>query len=80
MRKHWAKLSELFGCKPAYYVSYECYNAVWGFEWEGEKFIFYKDERGITLQVPETFRKDKVIPLVKMLVKLLVHVKKGARA
>lgn len=73
IRKHWAKMSELLEHKPTYYVTHSYRNAVWGFEWEGEKFILYKDQRGLALQVTDNFPATKAIPLVKLLLKKLKY-------
>jgi hypothetical protein len=48
-------LTKLFGVKPNYFVDYSHRNAVWGFEWEGNKFVFYKSIEGLSIQVLPDF-------------------------
>jgi hypothetical protein len=67
----WRKLTELFGYKPSYYVSYEYKNAVWGFEWEGEKFLIYESIRGLSIQILPTFMKKKLERFQKELIRIL---------
>lgn len=59
-KEFFIKLTELLGYKPLYYKRYEYRTAVWGFEWENEKFILYRSERGLSIQVLQKFRKDKL--------------------
>lgn len=54
------KLSTLVGYKPLYHVRGEFYSAVWGFEWEGQKFVLYRSARGISIEVDEKFNKTKL--------------------
>jgi len=66
-----ATLSALLQHKPQYYKRYEYKNAVWGFEWEREEFILYKSKKGTSIQIPKTFRTDKLEPFLQALSDLL---------
>lgn len=54
------KLSSLIGHNPLYHVRGEFYSAVWGFEWEGQKFVLYRSARGTSIEVDQKFRKAKL--------------------
>jgi len=68
---HWKKLSELFGHEPLYYINFEYRNAVWAFEWMGEKFILYKSIRGTSIEVPPEFSVSKIDRFQRELITLL---------
>lgn len=72
-KRAWAKLIEIFGCHPNYYVTYEYENAVWGFDWNGNKFILYKDERGLKIQVEPKFRKSLLYEFLIEIKNMLVN-------
>jgi hypothetical protein len=66
VREQWKKLTELFGIKPTYYINHSCRNALWAFKWEEQEFIIYKDQRGLTIQVVQTFDKKKTRKFLKL--------------
>jgi hypothetical protein len=73
------KLSELLLTKPAYYVTHEYRNALWGFYFdnnekniENNKFLIYHDKRGLSIQVHPKFRKDMIEQLLYELFNTLV--------
>jgi len=71
MRKHWAKLTELLGFKPAYYVTYEYRNALWGFLWRGQRVLLYKSQRGLGIEVAKDFPQKLILPLMSDLIRRL---------
>lgn len=54
------KLSKIIGHKPVYYKQYEYRTGVWGFEWEDQKFILYRSEKGTQIEILKEFKKDKL--------------------
>lgn len=70
-RSHWDKLKELFGRDPLYYPIYEHMNALWAFRWDGHPVLFYKDSRGVSLQVLDNFPPEEIFPLYRELIKVL---------
>ncbi|MNO29216.1 hypothetical protein D3C76_191270 [compost metagenome] len=54
------KLSNLIGYKPLYHARGEFYSAVWGFEWEGQRFILYRSARGTSIEIDRKFKKTKL--------------------
>ena len=49
------KLTEIFNTKPNFYVNYLSRYAVWGFEWQDQKFLIYVSKRGLTIQIAYNF-------------------------
>lgn len=70
-RKMIDKLSSLLGFKPNYNRIFEYKTSIWGFEWEGEKFIIYKSKRGTSILIHRKFRKDKLQNFLEELVEQL---------
>lgn len=71
-QKHFVeKLSLLLGAKPNYFKKYEYRTAVWGFEWENEKFVLHRSERGLSILILPKFRKDKLKRFLEEVVKVL---------
>jgi len=69
-------LSQLFGCKPNYYVTYSDRNAVWGFQFNDNRnntFLFYSSQRGIFLKVNNDFDINEVENLYKELNSILIN-------
>lgn len=62
-----AKLIELIGYEPNYFKQYEYRNAVWGLEWESEKFLIYKSKGGTEIQISPDFPKIKLEKFLKSL-------------
>jgi len=71
LNSHVKKLTDIFQASPNYFVNYSNKNAVWAFKWNEEEFVFYKSVRGIAIQIPNSFSKDKLNNFVKELKQLL---------
>ena len=52
-------------------MDFEYRNAVWGFEWEEEKFVFFESIKGLSIEVPRSFKQEKIEPLVKELIGII---------
>jgi hypothetical protein len=59
LNSHVKKLTEIFGVKQNYYATYYVRYAVWGFEWQGNEFLFYKSTEGITIQILPEFPNEQ---------------------
>ncbi|MNV81853.1 hypothetical protein D3C71_1755470 [compost metagenome] len=67
------KLQELIGFKQNYNVRYTNLNAVWGLKWNDVKFVLYRDESGLTIQVEPKLDKNMVKPLLEAIEKVIVN-------
>jgi len=76
-KKFIEKLTQLFGQKPNYYRIFEYKTAVWGFEWQGEKVLIYRSERGLSIQLLSNFTPSKIKPFLDFMIQTLQvgHVK-----
>lgn len=64
-------LTNILG-KPLYFVTYVYRNAVWGFSYKinekyckNNKFIIYRDKRGLSIQIHPKFNKNQLENLLK---------------
>ena len=70
------KLSELFGCKPSYYITYSERNAAWGFQFGdniNNKFLVHHSQRGMSFQVSKNFNVNEIENLLDFISSLLVN-------
>lgn len=59
-------ISSKLGMEQAYYVNYSgLRNAVWGFEYEGNEYILYFSNEGLSLQSEEHATGDDVIETLR---------------